>query len=52
MVLMMEAARTFETFVNFYQTTWQYDPEDSQLLFIYVFELLEEVCNGNLSLSL
>jgi hypothetical protein len=29
--LMVEAARTFETFVNFYQTTWRYNPEDSHL---------------------
>jgi hypothetical protein len=27
--LMMEAARTSETLVNFYQTTRCYDPEDS-----------------------
>jgi hypothetical protein len=30
--LMMEAARTSETLVNFYQTTWRYNPEDSHLL--------------------
>jgi hypothetical protein len=29
--LMMEAARTSETLVNFYQTTWCYNPEDSHL---------------------
>jgi hypothetical protein len=29
--LMMEAARTSETLVNFYQTTWHYKPEDSHL---------------------
>jgi hypothetical protein len=29
--LMMEAARTFETLVNFYQTTRRYNPEDSHL---------------------
>jgi hypothetical protein len=29
--LMMEAARTFETLVNFYQTTRCYNPEDSNL---------------------
>jgi hypothetical protein len=28
---MMEAARTSETFVNFYQTTRRYNPEDSHL---------------------
>jgi hypothetical protein len=26
--LMMEAASTSETLVNFYQTTWHYNPED------------------------
>jgi hypothetical protein len=30
-ILMMEAARTSETFVNFYQTTRRYNPEDSHL---------------------
>jgi hypothetical protein len=29
--LMMEAARTCETLVNFYQTTRRYNPEDSNL---------------------
>jgi hypothetical protein len=29
--LMMEAARTSETFINFYQTTRRYNPEDSGL---------------------
>jgi hypothetical protein len=29
--LMMEAARTSETLVNFYQSTWRYNPEDSHL---------------------
>jgi hypothetical protein len=29
--LMMEAARTSETLVNFYQTTRYYNPEDSNL---------------------
>jgi hypothetical protein len=29
--LMMEAARTFETLVNFYQTTRRYNPEDNHL---------------------
>jgi hypothetical protein len=30
--LTMEAARTSETLVNFYQTTRRYNPEDSHLL--------------------
>jgi hypothetical protein len=30
-VLMMEAASTYETLVNFYQTTRRYNPEDSHL---------------------
>jgi hypothetical protein len=29
--LMMEAASTSETFVNFYETTRRYNPEDSHL---------------------
>jgi hypothetical protein len=29
--LMMEAARSSETLVNFYQTTRRYNPEDSHL---------------------
>jgi hypothetical protein len=29
--LMMEAARTSETLVNFYQTTRHYNPKDSHL---------------------
>jgi hypothetical protein len=29
--LMMEAARTSETLVNFYQTARRYNPEDSHL---------------------
>jgi hypothetical protein len=28
---MMEAARTSETLVNFYQTAWCYNPEDTNL---------------------
>jgi hypothetical protein len=31
LTLMMEAARTSETLVNFYQTTRRYNPEDSHL---------------------
>jgi hypothetical protein len=33
--LMMEAARTSETMVNFYQTTQRYNPEDSHQMFNY-----------------
>jgi hypothetical protein len=33
--LMMEAARTSETLVNFYQTTRRYNPEDSHLRTYY-----------------
>jgi hypothetical protein len=29
--MMMEAARTFETLVNFYQTTRRYNPENGHL---------------------
>jgi hypothetical protein len=36
--LMMEAARTSETLVNFYQTTRRYNPEDSLML---LFQLME-----------
>jgi hypothetical protein len=28
---MMEVARTSETLVNFYQTTWRYNPEESHI---------------------
>jgi hypothetical protein len=35
--LMMEAARTSETLVNFYLTTRRYNPEDSHLLFFLMF---------------
>jgi hypothetical protein len=30
--LVMEAAMTSEMYVNFYQTTWCYNPEDSHLI--------------------
>jgi hypothetical protein len=32
--LMMEAARTSETLVTIYQTTWHYNPEDSHVVTI------------------
>jgi hypothetical protein len=34
--LMMEAARTSETLVYFYQTTWRYNPEDSHVIVKHV----------------
>jgi hypothetical protein len=34
--LMMEAARTSETLVNFYQTIRRYNPEDSYLCMKYL----------------
>jgi hypothetical protein len=33
---MMEAARTSEMLVNFYQITWHYSPEDSHLHTFFV----------------
>jgi hypothetical protein len=33
---MMGAARTSETLVNFYQTTWRYNLEDSHLNIVFV----------------
>jgi hypothetical protein len=39
---MMEAARTSETLVNFYQTTWCYNPEDSCLITSLVCTLCKE----------
>jgi hypothetical protein len=36
--LMMKAAKTSETLVNFYQTTWRYNPEDSHLhIFVLIY---------------
>jgi hypothetical protein len=37
---MMEAARTPETLVNFYQTIWRYNPEDSHLHFIHSVQII------------
>jgi hypothetical protein len=36
---MMEAARTSETSVNFYQTTRRYNPEDSHLLINFTYKM-------------
>jgi hypothetical protein len=46
--MMMEAARTSETLVNFYQTTWCYNPEDSNLHIIYLF-IYCSLCNDDFS---
>jgi hypothetical protein len=50
---MMEAARTSETLVNFYQTTGRYNPEDSHLrylitVFIYMRNKKVEKMGGGL----
>jgi hypothetical protein len=49
---MMEAARTSETLVNFYQTTRRYNPEDSNLLThchenlkCYIYNEVPQLCN-------
>jgi hypothetical protein len=36
--LVMEAASTSGTLVNFYQTTWRYNPEDGHLQNTYVYQ--------------
>jgi hypothetical protein len=55
--VMMEAARTSEMLVNFYQTTRRYNPEDSHLgvnvIYQYVLNLFhknKEQVIGNISL--
>jgi hypothetical protein len=40
---MMEAANTSEMLVNFYQTTWHYNPEDSHLQDHLVFAIKLEL---------
>jgi hypothetical protein len=42
-VLMMDAARTSETLVNFYQTTRRYNPVDSHLRLFRCFKHLSEL---------
>jgi hypothetical protein len=49
--LMMEAARTSETLVNFYQTTLRHNPEDSHL-FAHCHENLESYSTSFISLLL
>jgi hypothetical protein len=36
--VIMDAASTIETFVNFYQTTWHNNPEDSHLQNIFYLQ--------------
>jgi hypothetical protein len=38
----METARTFETLVNFYQTTRRYNPEDSHFYFMNDFDFFSD----------
>jgi hypothetical protein len=46
--LMMEAARTSETLVNFYQTTRRYNPEDSHLHTAVLFNNANKICHKNM----
>jgi hypothetical protein len=48
--LMMEAARTSETLVNFYQTTRRYNPEDSHLRKLNSSRIFGEKSPGKLPL--
>jgi hypothetical protein len=48
--LMMEAARTSETLVNFYQTTRRYNPEDSHLQVAYRLVMIEQMWTMNRTL--
>jgi hypothetical protein len=56
---MMEAERTSETLLNFYQTAWRYNPEDSHLCthrcenlksFLCISLTFIEDCHGRLLL--
>jgi hypothetical protein len=40
---MMESARTSEMLVNFYQTTWHYNPEDSHLQIYFFLEICPRI---------
>jgi hypothetical protein len=44
--LMMEAVQTSETFVNLYQFTWRYNPEDGHLYTRRRKKLKSHVING------
>jgi hypothetical protein len=49
--LMMEAVRTSETLVNFYQTTQRYNPEDSHLRACIIFRRWENLGPSHLRWS-
>jgi hypothetical protein len=50
--LLMEAERTSETLVNFYQTTWCYNPEDSHLCTHCHENLMLVTSNNNLTVEI
>jgi hypothetical protein len=45
--LMMEAASTSETLLNFYQTTWHNNPEDSHLQTLTIIPTNNTIINDN-----
>jgi hypothetical protein len=47
--LIMEAADTSETLVNFYQITWCSIPEDSHLRGCSLLQKLNSMCSGGCS---